>query len=82
MEQHLKDQLEELLYQYAIAAYNTHYSSASYERTMEQYKSMISVLITVAEKSGIDISNVKASYCGWEYSIEDFSNYEILTKYW
>lgn len=82
MEKYLRDQLKDLIYKYAVKAYDDYYSSASYSEYMQSYKEMISVLISLAEKSGINISDIKAEYCGWCYSIEDFLNYENLTKYW
>ena len=82
MEQHLKDLLSELLYKCASAAYDHNYSSQSYMFEIDNYKAMISSLITLAEKSGVDISEVESSYCGWSYKACDFLNYEELTKYW
>ena len=82
MEQHLKDLLSEILYKCAYAAYNEHYSTASYDLEVAKYVTMISVLISLAETSGVDISEVESSYCGWSYKASDFVNYEDLTKYW
>lgn len=82
MEQHLKDLLSEILYEYAYAEYNDSYSTNSYEFKKSQYVAMISVLISLAEKSSIDISYTEGEHCGWSYKASDFVNYEDLTKYW
>lgn len=82
MEKHLRDRLKDLMYKYAVNAYNNHYSSASYLEYMNSYKEMISVLISLAKESNIDILDLKVDYCGWIYSIDDFSDYEELTEYW
>lgn len=82
MEQHLKDLLSEILYEYAYAEYNDSYSTESYEFEKSRYEAMISVLISIAEKSSIDISNTVGEHCGWSCKASDFVNYEDLTKYW
>lgn len=82
MEQQIKDQLRHLIMAYAEASYNDMYSSACYERKKSAYAYMIATVLMTAKICNIDVSDVKAEYCGWEYTVEDFSSYEELVEYW
>lgn len=82
MKEEIKKLLEDQLRSYAYYRYTDQYSSGNYSDKKEHLEYIIAPLITLATSCGLDLSTIKASYCGCECVAEDFLDCKQITQYW
>lgn len=70
--------IKSILYNISEAEYNDTYSSRNYEPDIQAHKYSLAPLLTLAKSQGINIDDLKSSYCGDTVKASEFCDYEEI----